>query len=532
MPCKSCSGRVLSQHSSWLPLANGRAAPMCLPEPACPECGGLDALCRPRWVAGMVVNEADLNRLDHYVTAKHRLHNRFVHGVGVVCGLMVTCHPCGEGIVSIAPGLCHGPCGEDIVVPRRDDVDVCALIRQCRELERRDVECGPWGARADCKDLEETWVLAIRYDERPSRNDQLLRAGERRCECDCGGAGECRSSGDCHCGGGCGNQSRAKSPRRDMPTACAPTVLCETYRYEVFRAPPGPNCDPRQRRSELGALGQRIEGCLKSLLQVIRDVPVQELSPRSDLAARQAWSRFCNRVKAAIQEQLSGVGVTRCDLLNALCSVPCPSPQLQEQAFVDAVQASFKAMAPVLLTAVKDCICLSLLPPCPEPVHDPRLPLALVTVSGGADCRVTDICNWTPLRRMVGTFPNVAYWLSFLNLVEQLRTTLFCLCCAGEVPELPEQFRRMDGMFAREPGAGGPADADRDAFERLRAAGIDLDELSRIGGWLERAGQDPSQLFSSFAGTVGLADGIDDLRARLNALEREIAELRARGPNG
>ena len=39
----------------------------------CPECGGLECLCRPRFFAGQLLTEADLNRLDHYIVAKNRL---------------------------------------------------------------------------------------------------------------------------------------------------------------------------------------------------------------------------------------------------------------------------------------------------------------------------------------------------------------------------------------------------------------------------------------------------------------------------
>ena len=48
----------------------------------CPVCGGLECLCRPRFYAGQLLNEQDLNRLDRYIVAKNRLHNRYLHGWG------------------------------------------------------------------------------------------------------------------------------------------------------------------------------------------------------------------------------------------------------------------------------------------------------------------------------------------------------------------------------------------------------------------------------------------------------------------
>src|SRR5258707_14020623 len=62
--------------------------------PPCPACGGLECLCRPRFFPGQVLTDDDLNRLENYVVAKNRLHNRYFHGSGVVCGLEVVCDAC------------------------------------------------------------------------------------------------------------------------------------------------------------------------------------------------------------------------------------------------------------------------------------------------------------------------------------------------------------------------------------------------------------------------------------------------------
>ena len=59
------------------------------PEQPCPECGGLECLCRPRFFAGQLLTDEDLNLLNHYIIEKNKLHNRYLHGWGVVCGLEV-----------------------------------------------------------------------------------------------------------------------------------------------------------------------------------------------------------------------------------------------------------------------------------------------------------------------------------------------------------------------------------------------------------------------------------------------------------
>src|SRR5690242_1272175 len=75
-------------------LPNCTPASPCQPAPVCPACGGLECLCRPRFFAGQLLTEDDLNRLDDYVVAKNRLHNRYLVGWGVACGLEVVCSVC------------------------------------------------------------------------------------------------------------------------------------------------------------------------------------------------------------------------------------------------------------------------------------------------------------------------------------------------------------------------------------------------------------------------------------------------------
>src|SRR5215468_10182302 len=94
------SGRTYTQGSAWFGAPSVApsvpstallpAGPSCQP---CPDCGGLECLCRPRFFAGQLLTEQDLNRLDQYIIAKNRLHNRYLVGHGVVCGLEVRCHP-------------------------------------------------------------------------------------------------------------------------------------------------------------------------------------------------------------------------------------------------------------------------------------------------------------------------------------------------------------------------------------------------------------------------------------------------------
>ena len=109
---------------------------------SCPPCGGLECLCRPRFFAGQLLTEADLKALDHYILAKNRLHNRYLHGWGVVCGLQVVCDDC-KGWITIKSGYALDPCGNDLIVCEDQHVDVCAKIKSCCDRKRKDWECDP-----------------------------------------------------------------------------------------------------------------------------------------------------------------------------------------------------------------------------------------------------------------------------------------------------------------------------------------------------------------------------------------------------
>jgi hypothetical protein len=60
--------------------------------------------------------------------------------------------------------------------------------------------------------------------------------------------------------------------------------------------------------------------------------------------------------------------------------------------------------APPYLDAWLACLCSALLPPCPEPTSDVRVPLAGLHI-GSNPCRVLRVCNWTTQRKFATTFP-------------------------------------------------------------------------------------------------------------------------------
>lgn len=120
----------------------------------CTNCGG-QGYVRPHFFAGQLLTEEDLQSLSDYVVAKNRLHNRHFFGEGVVCGLDVSCHPCGGGKVIVAPGYALDCCGNDIVLSCPMEVDINAMVRELRINTLGGYDCGDPCAppkKTDCND--------------------------------------------------------------------------------------------------------------------------------------------------------------------------------------------------------------------------------------------------------------------------------------------------------------------------------------------------------------------------------------------
>lgn len=390
--------------------------------PVCPDCGGLECLCRPRFFAGQLLTDEDLRLLDHYITAKNKLHNRYLMGWGVACGLEVVCSPC-DGGVTVRTGYALSPCGEDIVVCADAPVDICALIQECRKREPRN--CQPQlsnAAGADpCNNVTEKWILSIHYQEKTSRGVVPLKntEGAACCsKCACGGSASCgcrchQSSPSCGCNGrsksngsygnGKSNGSCGCSSKPAAPPQCEPSVICEGYRFTVCKIASEP--PPRQ-----GQIIQRFLCCYQSILSLIS-------TPPSDPQLLQTW---CCTIRDNLLDYLAanpGYSCTVIDQLSTLCVAGVDPNTIKNK------------VAVIVAQFFKDCFCSLFLPPCPCPVEDGSVPLATITINkSGGGCRVISICNFDA-RKFLVTFPNLAYWVSELPFARNLRNAIARICC-------------------------------------------------------------------------------------------------------
>jgi len=80
---------------------------------------------RPRYFAGQLLTENDLQAEQDYFRGKARLHNRFMHGWGVISGLRVTVDQ-GTTLV-VAPGLALDCAGNELVLTAPEHFSLSGL---------------------------------------------------------------------------------------------------------------------------------------------------------------------------------------------------------------------------------------------------------------------------------------------------------------------------------------------------------------------------------------------------------------------
>lgn len=472
------------------------------PQQPCPECGGLECLCRPRFFAGQLLTDEDLNLLNHYIIEKNKLHNRYLHGWGVVCGMEVVCDPCSG--VQVKPGYAISPCGEDIIVCKNQSVDVCSLINACKKPKNNCDPIDAYTANDRCRDTTEEWVLAIRYTEKATRGITSLKgaSGSSCCsKCSCGGSSNCgcvgsSSSGGCGCGGstqsmstssggggcGCGCQQSSSTmtttTRAMSPPQCEPTAICESFVFEVCKIPPNAG-----KVAPVSPLVERLMCCLTLYRNSIPPFPTSNPPSAQDL---QNW---CCALRENLADLFAAHPGYACQLISKLGTL---------------CQQAYQSLADIALAAevyivefFRDCFCSALLPPCPAPVNDDRIYLATITVSR-KDCTIIDICNW--VRKFAVGFPMLAYWLSPLQLGTKIKSAISGKCCVDQA--INTKFNNLNAdVAAKVQTAQYPATAQQrsvilsqlisESFLKSQPVGLDTLAFANMG-----ATQDGNPLLS------------------------------------
>jgi hypothetical protein len=130
--------------------------------------GSEAGLERTRYYPRQIVTSDDLTQDQLYVRDRLRLHNRFLHGWGIACGLTV--QPCaddtGEGLscrVKVSAGYAIDPYGNEIVVGTGQVLDLC------KEDLEGNLSCVPrtdsWCQPVDAVRRPGAYHLAVRWIE-------------------------------------------------------------------------------------------------------------------------------------------------------------------------------------------------------------------------------------------------------------------------------------------------------------------------------------------------------------------------------
>lgn len=401
--------------------------------PPCPSCGGLECLCRPRFFPGQLLTDEDLNQLDHYVVEKNRLHNRYLHGHGIVCGLDVVCHPCDSKSVIVKPGYALSPCGDDIIVCKDSSVNICDLINRCRPVTQDPCDPMHPGPTDTCPEGPQDWVLAICYDEKPSRGVAALRAdtaGACCSQCACGGSRGCGCGcHGSHNGNGHSKATSTTSQNKKRLAQCEPTLTCETYKFMVYRYHDQRSTDVGDKFSSLSMN----ESYRRTALRWAEMLP----SAPQDSASMQVWEAYNRSYQRAAWEFVSEIqcasGDTR-GIRDAIEKVPIPLASNFGSNKAEYLKASSEYISRVnvpVATYLSLLLCNVLQLSCPSPVERNCIPLARIRVRK-PDCKVLSICGASVREYVLSALLERFYsalrpWLTAL---------LGKLCCKPE-PQTP-----------------------------------------------------------------------------------------------
>lgn len=142
------------------------------------QCGCITStgLERLRYFPRQLLTADEMRAEQEYLLEKQRRHNRFLHGWGVVCGLIVQANPsAGALVLTICPGYALSPCGNEIFVPEPVTFDLMATLQQLAQPA-----CANPGLSATAASAKPLHIM-IRYAECQTRPLRTLPAG---CGCD------------------------------------------------------------------------------------------------------------------------------------------------------------------------------------------------------------------------------------------------------------------------------------------------------------------------------------------------------------
>jgi hypothetical protein len=339
---------------------------ICKPQ-TCPTCGSQECFERPRFFCGQLLTDKDLDAAQRYVIEKNKLHNRYLVGAGVVCGLAVRCDPC-EGMVTIEPGYAIDCCGNDIVVCAPQKFDVLDYLRNCFKHEEDGCEGKIKPAHSRCDDMPKEFCLTISYNEIHGRPVTAMVRNN-----------------------GCST------------SRCEPSRTSEVFRFDLIEGADKETASKDDFWSHAGA-------CLADFLKRTRKFQAdftQAAKIQDGQAQHDAFKNvFCNLRNDVRQTYRQGPRV-HCAITEHLREIEDSFPWNPEvpQYKTKVYNATFRLYG-WLLQLLIDCLCDALLVPCTQCCGEEGVLLACLTVQNN---KIEKICNTA--RHQVLTGPALRYWL-------------------------------------------------------------------------------------------------------------------------
>ena len=317
-------------------------------------------------------------------------------------------------------------------------VPICNLIQECRLQERTGRECEPYAYEAGPIAPEEEWVLAVRYEERPSRGmTSLSSQGESLAQCE--PAMICESHGY-----GVFRRSMEKSPVAELDSCVETMIKLFSRKIKPSYNDLKPLSDRLDKELENFQklfnempfsleVKARMCSCVNTILSRLPDLPLAESGNYPDPNEAYQW---CRRWKQGLLENIA-MHSYGCQAAHEVQAIVCPSPPSKDnlEAFWQGILSVFLASLPLLGLVPIHCICAASLPPCPEPTKDQYVPLANVRIRAN-ECTVLSVCN-QDTRRYALNVSNLAYWFGWQTYVSNGLLFAKQKCCPWHARQVP-----------------------------------------------------------------------------------------------
>jgi hypothetical protein len=143
------------------------------PQNGCESGCGAIANERNRYFTGKFMAARDFQAEQDYFLSRHRLHNRLLHGWGIVCGLEVKHHPdkerrpgseCALRWVIVNAGVAVDCCGRELTLPAQTAFEL-PLPRKRWDSDDAQQNNQSDNAPPDENEMREPFLLVLRYGE-------------------------------------------------------------------------------------------------------------------------------------------------------------------------------------------------------------------------------------------------------------------------------------------------------------------------------------------------------------------------------